>query len=294
MNLGMNLGMNLSVKKTLLVLLPLLIMSASCSSAPPQAQRLDVTDQATTTATSSAQPFRYDDYAAVLSRYVDEHGLVDYVGLQADAESLRTFNQSLGQVSPATFQAWSEADQIAFLINAYNAFTLQSIIDQTPIKPSIRDISGVWRIRKFELAGESKTLDNIEHQTLRKLYQEPRIHAAVNCSAISCPVLRTEPYTGEKLDTQLNEQVRRWLTSPEGLKIDQASNTVSLSQIFDWFGEDWSTSYAVKDGFSGNDKQRAVLNFVSQHVSPDEQAYLQKGGYQVKYLEYNWALNQQQ
>jgi hypothetical protein len=277
------------LKKTLIILLPLAILSASCSSPSPQAQAPEVRS----TATNLAEPFRYDAYAALLSRYVDEKGLVDYQGLQAEAESLRAFNQSFGEVSPATFQAWSEADQIAFLINAYNAFTLQSIIDQTPIKASIRDIPGVWRIRKFELAGESKTLDNIEHQTLRKQYQEPRIHAAVNCSAISCPVLRTEPYTGEKLDAQLNEQVQRWLNSPEGLKIDQANNTVYLSQIFDWFGEDWSTGYATKDGFSGNDKERAVLNFVSQYVSPEDRAYLQKGGYQVKYLDYNWALNQQ-
>ncbi len=281
--------MNLSFKKTLLVLLPLLIISAGCSSAPPQTR----SPEASSTVASPVEPFRYDAYAAILSKYVDEKGLVDYQGLQAEAESLRAFNQSLGEVSPATFQAWSEADQIAFLINAYNAFTLQSIIDQTPIKASIRDIPGVWRIRKFELAGESKTLDNIEHQTLRKLYQEPRIHAAVNCSAISCPVLRTEPYTGEKLDAQLNEQVQRWLTGTEGLKIDRANNTVYLSQIFDWFGEDWSTAYATKDSFSGNDKERAVLNFVSQYVTPEDRAYLQQGGYQVKYLDYDWALNQQ-
>jgi hypothetical protein len=281
--------MNLIMKKTLLILLPLLLISAGCSSPSPQVQL----SEASSTAASPAEPFRYDAYAAILSKYVDEKGLVDYAGLQADAELLRAFNQSLGEVAPATFQAWSEADQIAFLINAYNAFTLQSIIDQTPIKASIRDIPGVWRIRQFELAGESKTLDNIEHQTLRKQYQEPRIHAAVNCSAISCPVLRTEPYTGGKLDAQLTEQVQRWLTSPEGLQIDRTNNTVYLSQIFDWFGEDWSAAYATKDGFSGNDKERAVLNFVSQYVSPEDRDYLQKGGYQVKYLDYNWALNQQ-
>lgn len=280
--------MNL-VKKTLLFLLPLIVISTSCSTSPspPPVQQPEANS------TVATEPFRYDAYAALLSQYVDEKGLVDYAGLQADGEALRAFNRSLGQVSPATFQAWSEADQIAFLINAYNAFTLQSIIDQTPIKDSIRDIPGVWRIRKFELAGEAKTLDNIEHQTLRKLYQEPRIHAAVNCSAISCPVLRTEPYTGEKLDAQLNEQVQRWLNSPEGLKIDRANNTVYLSQIFDWFGEDWQAGYATKEGFSGNDKERAVLNFVSQYLSSTDQDYLQKGGYQVKYLEYNWALNQQ-
>lgn len=279
--------MKLNLRKTVIILLPLIIISSGCSPSPPQAQQPEASS------TVATEPFRYDAYAALLSQYVDEKGLINYAGLQAEGEALRAFNRSLGQVSPATFQAWSEADQTAFLINAYNAFTLQSIIDQTPIKASIRDIPGVWRIRKFELAGEAKTLDNIEHQTLRKQYQEPRIHAAVNCSAISCPVLRTEPYTGEKLDAQLEEQMQRWLTSPEGLRIDRANNTVYLSQIFDWFGEDWSTAYATQEGFGGNDKERAVLNFVSQYVSPEDRDFLQKGGYQVKYLEYNWALNQQ-
>lgn len=236
--------------------------------------------------------FNYDAYTAILQRYVNEQGFVDYQGLQANAEPLKAFNRALGDVKSETFTAWSEAEQIAFLINAYNAFTLESIIDQKPLKASIRDIPGVWRIRKFQVAGQAKTLDDIEHQTLRKNYQEPRIHAALNCTAISCPPLRTEPYSGATLDAQLEDQVRRWLNSPHGVQIDREANQVSISAIFDWFGKDWIAQYAT-EGFTGNEKQRAALNFISNYISPADQDYLKQGNYRLSYLDYDWRLNSQ-
>lgn len=240
---------------------------------------------------ASAEPFSYDTYAEVLAAYVDEQGLIDYAGLQQDRGGLDQFNASMGAVSQETFNSWSENERLAFLINAYNAFTLQSIIDQQPLKSSIRDIPGVWRIRTFNVAGESKTLDNIEHDTIRKDFAEPRIHSALNCSAISCPVLRQEPYTAEQLDQQLEEQVYRWLLSPEGIQIDREAGEVKISSIFDWFGEDWIDAFSVDSGFDGSDKQRASLNFISQYLSEEDAEYLQAGGYRVKYLNYNWDLN---
>jgi hypothetical protein len=237
--------------------------------------------------------FSYDDYAEVLATYVDDQGLVDYVGLQQDRAKLDRFNASIGAVSQDTYRSWSDDQQLAFLINAYNSFTLQSIIDQDPLKSSIRDIPGVWRIRTFEIAGESKTLDNIEHQTIRPTFAEPRIHAALNCSAISCPVLRQDPYTADQLDQQLDEQVSRWLLSSEGIQIDREAGEVSISALFDWFGEDWLEQYGVDTGFAGSDKQRAALNFISQYVSNDDADYLRTGNYRVRYIDYNWALNSQ-
>jgi hypothetical protein len=268
-------------------------LSIGCSRVLPGSRSPSPTVSANQSAATSAEPFNYALYAEVLKQYVNETGLVDYRGLQSNSQPLRVFNQSLGEVSSAQFASWSEPDQIAFLINAYNAFTLQSIIDQDPIKPSIKDIPGVWRFRRFEVAGQSQTLDDIEHGTLRKNYSEPRIHAALNCTAISCPRLRTEPFTGDRLDTQLDEQVQQWLSSPQGLQIDRTTSTVSLSAIFDWFGEDWIPAYGSTAGFAGNDKQRSTLNFISNYVSPTDREYLQQGNYAIKYLEYDWALNSQ-
>lgn len=275
------------------MILSALVILASCSGSIPGSQTQQQTAQEKQAVVSS-EPLNYDIYAEVLKRYVDEDGFVDYQGLQLDSEQLRAFNQALGEVPSEQFESWSEPDQIAFLINAYNSFTLQSIIDQTPIKASIRDIPGVWRIRRFNVAGQSKTLDDIEHGTLRKDYLEPRIHAALNCTAISCPRLRTEPYTGDRLDAQLDEQVRQWLDSPHGLQINRDANVVSLSAIFDWFGEDWIPAYSTETGFAGNQKQRSALNFISNYVSPDDREYLQQGNYNVNYLEYDWALNIQE
>lgn len=284
----------------LLVLSILLAPLSACTSLTAPSNSSSSTQQATSTQAASTQstsplaanqPFDYGTYGTILSTYVSENGRVDYKGLQANPDSLKAFNQSLGEVSPETFSAWSEAEQMAFLINAYNAFTLESIIDQKPLKKSIRDIPGVWKFRRFKVAGEEKTLDDIEHNTLRKNYKEPRVHAALNCTAISCPVLRTEPYTGDQLDTQLEEQVRGWVGSSEGLQIDRNGKRVAVSSIFKWFGEDWKDQYETTTGFVGNEKERAFLNFISQHVSEEDRAYLQKGDYKLDYLDYNWALN---
>ncbi|MBW4656133.1 MAG: DUF547 domain-containing protein [Kaiparowitsia implicata GSE-PSE-MK54-09C] len=281
--------------KSALICTSLLAALAGCATLPSPSSTAGNTPEAATDTDSVAQatPFDYSDYADLLSTFVDDEGMVNYPGLQVNAERLKAFNATLGEVSSSQFDAWSEAEQIAFLTNAYNAFTLESIIDQQPIKSSIRDIPGVWRGRQFRVAGQLKTLDNIEHQTLRPNYNEPRIHAALNCSAISCPVLRTEPYTGEQLDAQLEEQVQRWVDSPEGLQIDREANRVMISQIFDWFGEDWIADYAVAEGegFAGNEKQRATLNFISQYATEGDRTYLQQGDYSVSYINYNWDLN---
>ena len=162
------------------------------------------------------------------------------------------------------------------------------------LKNSIRDIPGVWSSKKFQVAGESKTLNNIEHDIIRPTFNEPRIHAALVCAAKSCPPLRNEPYTGESVETQLEDQTKKWVSNSEtGFRINRQENKVYLSKIFDWFGEDWEAEFGVKDQFAGNDKQKAALNFISNYVSAEDQAYLKAGKYQVSYLDYDWSLNKQ-
>lgn len=235
----------------------------------------------------------YTLYNDVLSTYVDDSGRVDYVGLQQSRQPLDTFNDGLAVIDETTYNSWSEADQIAYWVNAYNSLTLKSIVDQTPLKASIKDITGVWRLRKHPIRSEKKTLDNIEHDTLRADFNEPRIHAALVCAAISCPPLRTEVFTGDNLDAQLDDQVVQWLAQTDGLKIDQAAGEVRLSKIFSWFGDDWIPTYGVETGFTGSKAERAVLNFVSNYVSDDDRAYLEAGDYKVSYFDYDWSLNKQ-
>ena len=236
----------------------------------------------------------YDSYAELLNEYVSDRGLVNYSELQSNRQSLDKFNNSIASVTPTTFLSWSEDEQIAFLFNAYNSYTLAAIIDREPLEQSIRDIPQVWKKRQYQVVGQNKSLDDIEHGTLRKDYDEPRLHAALVCAAMSCPPLLNEPYRAETLDAQLDNRVKAWLSDPQrGLKIDRQNNTVAISAIFDWYGKDWIPRYGTSEGFTGSEKQRAVLNFISNYLSPEDAQYLQEGDYQVEYLDYDWSLNAQ-
>jgi hypothetical protein len=270
-----------------MLLLAAIALVPACARPLPVAQR---SGQVTAAATT---PLDYGDYANLLQTYVSPSGLVDYTALQANPDPLQAVVAELGAVSLATYEGWSEADKIAFLINAYNAITLQSIVDQAPLKPSIRDIPGVWTAQRHPVLGQALTLDNLEHDLLRKQFSEPRVHAALVCAAISCPPLRQEPFTGDRLDQQLNDQAQRWLDSPQGLSLDRDQNRVAISSIFKWFGEDWQTQYAAPDQFTGSPKERAVLNFIGNYVSPSDRAYLAEGNYRLDYLDYDWSLNKQ-
>ena len=235
----------------------------------------------------------YDAYANTLSTYVDEQGLVDYLTLQTNRQSLDAFNASLRLLDESTYDSWTEAEQIAFWINAYNSLTLKSIIDEMPLAESIRDISGVWRFNQHPILQQEKTLNNIEHRTLRADFNEPRIHMALVCAAMSCPHLRTEPYRGSTLDAQLDEETHAFLRRSDAFRIDREDNTVYLSAIFKWFGEDWVPGYGTDEAFAGDKDERAVLNFISGYISEADKAYLQTGDYQIRYINYDWSLNVQ-
>jgi len=278
------------LRPRLFLLIGAIVVLAGCASPPPLAQDGNQTTQALV---ASSDPLSYEGYETVLRTYVNADGLVDYPALQVNPQGLKDFVAQLRSVSPDTYAAWSENEKIAFLINVYNAITLESIINQNPLKGSIKDIFGVWNFNKHTVMERSLTLDNIEHDILRKDFQEPRIHAALVCAAISCPPLRQEPYTGENLDEQLDDQVRKWLSSPTGLQIDRTQNRVAISSIFDWFGKDWQTKYAIEGTFTGSAKERSALNFISNYVNPEDKEYLEQGNYKLNYLNYDWSLNRQ-
>ena len=138
------------------------------------------------------------------------------------------------------------------------------------------------------------TLDAIEHEVLRAKFKEARIHMAIVCASIGCPYLRKEPYTGDLLSEQLDEQSRKFMSSSDKFRIDKENNVVYLSPIFDWFGEDFVKTYTPESGFEEyGARERAVLNFVSRYASDLESSHLKKEKYRIKYLEYDWSLNEQ-
>ena len=242
---------------------------------------------------AQGEEFSYDGYNEVLSTYVNDVGEVEYQGLLANREGLDRFNADLAAVSRETYDSWSEAEQIAFWINAYNSLTLQAIIDNYPVE-SIRGINGVWDKIEFTVLGEKMTLNNIEHDVLRVDFNEPRLHMAIVCASIGCPFLRAEAFVGDRLDQQLEEQTLQFVSDSRHFTIDKENNEVGVSSIFKWFGEDFEKTYGTDTGFEGhNDTDRSVLNFIAQHLDSENQSYLKDSKYRFKHLSYDWNLNSQ-
>ena len=260
--------------------------------------------------------FSYDSYAAVLRKHVDDKGMVSYAALKADPAELERFVRAMAALEPKTYEGWGEQAKIASWINAYNALTLKAIIDHYPIKAgllsglahpsnSIRQIPGVWDKIQFLVMGQKLTLNEIEHGILRGQnkdlvekygrFYEPRIHMALVCAAHSCPQLRNEPFVGENLNAQLDDQSKGFMTNPAKFRVDRDGGKVYLSSIFKWFGEDFVKGHKPEAGFaSGSGAEKAVLNFASVYLSTQDAEYLRTGKYKVEYLDYAWSLNEKE
>jgi hypothetical protein len=256
-------------------------------------------------ASAAEEPqFSYAAYAQVLKTYVNDKGLVDYGDLKANRGGLDGFAREMADLDPTVYEKWTDQQKIALWINAYNALTLQVIIDHYPIKAgffssfvypknSIRQISGVWDKIKFTVMGTPVTLEGIETK-LRKELKDPRIHMAIVCASMSCPKLRNEPYVADRLDEQLDDQARQFMATPSKFRIDRADGVVYLSPIFKWFGQDFVARYGTSTKFTSHtEEERAALNFVSKYVDAGDRHYLEDGTYDIDHLDYDWSLNEQ-
>ena len=162
----------------------------------------------------------YPQWDALLKKHVrwlpdGKQSRVDYAGFQSDRAALKQVLAGLSAVTPAEFGGFRKAQQMAFLINAYNAFTVELILTQYPKLKSIKDLGSFfrspWKIEFFTLLGAQRHLDWIEHEQLRPRYQTPLVHAAVNCASIGCPALRDEAFVADRLDAQLEDGMRRFM-----------------------------------------------------------------------------------
>ncbi len=254
---------------------------------------------------AQARAFSFDDCADALKTCVNDKGMVDYAQLKAHSAKLDAFLKSVADLDRKSYDSWNEAAKIAFWLDAYNACTLKAIIGHYPIQSSffgglryprnsIRQIGGVWDKLEFTVMGKGMTLDGIEHSVLRKEFSEPRIHMALVCAAMGCPPLRNEPYTGERLDEQLNDQARRFLANSAKFRIDEAAGKVYLSSIFKWFGEDFVKKCGVEQGYGDHSRsERAALHFIAGFLDKKEAEFLARGDFKVEYLDYDWSLNEQ-
>ena len=228
-------------------------------------------------------------------RYVQDGNAsrVDYAGFARDRAQLKAVLDDYQKVTRAEFDGWTKPQQQAFLINAYNAFTVEKILRRYPDIKSIRDYGTVfgnpWKDKFFTLFGQPSYLDFIEHETLRKegVYDEPRVHVAVVCASIGCPMLRNEAFTADKLDAQLEDGMRRFLSDSTRNRYNPQTKKLEVSKIFDWYGKDF------EKGYKGYGSVKATLakyaDLLAQSAEDREAVRSQKAD--VAFLDYDWSLN---
>ena len=217
--------------------------------------------------------------------YNPAHGF-DYKALKArDAKTLQAIRQQLGRVNVA---ALPPKQQLAHWINVYNVNTVATIVESYPVD-SIRDIStdpiirlNVFKKERVPVGSKKLSLDEVENEQIRKRFRDARIHFAINCAAKSCPAIRTEAFTGDRLDAQLDEQARLFLNGPHGARFKQDGKTLTITttKIMDWFSDDfeqWADGKAA---------------FIRKYVPPDKQRMIdQAKDIEFEYDDYDWALN---
>jgi hypothetical protein len=208
---------------------------------------------------------------------------VDYSGLRKAREDLDIYLRSLTVADP---EKSSRNDQLAFWINAYNAVTVHFVLERYPGLRSVKDVEGFFDELTYTVAGRDLTLDEIE--TEARSFGDPRVHFAVVCASQSCPELRGDPYEGEVLADQLEEQTRRFLLDPEkGLRFDRQRGEVWLSSIFKWYAGDFTGGSTVVAYFS----RGKVLAWLLPHLPRELADEIEERVPSVRYLEYDWSLN---
>ncbi len=216
---------------------------------------------------------------------------VDYAGMQQDSTRLEEYLNQLSAIGPEDFDSWTADEQLAFLINAYNAWTVQLILTEYPDINSIKEIgswfSSPWSITFIPLLGKQRSLDDIEHEMIRgeKGYHEPRIHFAVNCASIGCPALRPEAYQGNKLDRQLELATRLFLEDRS--RNYYQGNSLYVSKVFKWYQSDF------KQGWRGtqNTEQFLALYSTAFGLDQEQKKNLSEGQMEITYTVYDWQLN---
>ena len=236
-----------------------------------------------------AQPFDHGHRAwdALLQKHVvlldgGKASRLDYAALAKERAALRGYLDALSRVSETEFGGWSKGQQMAFLVNAYNAFTAEKILTRYPDLKSIWDFGrffgNPFRDEFFTLVGARMSLDEIEHGILRKRYRDARIHYAVNCASIGCPMLREEAYVAARLERQLDEQARRFLSDRSRNRVRSAR--LEVSKIFDWFRED----FEPLDGYLARYASTLADN-------PADQGKVTARALPISFVDYDWSLN---
>lgn len=227
---------------------------------------------------TNSSPINHEHWDQLVKKHVKDDGFVDYKGFIRDSMELNRYLDQLSAVHPDD-KSWSRNEQMAYWINAYNAFTIRLIVRNYPVE-SIKDIkkgiafvNSVWDIKFIKIEGKVYDLNNIEHGILRKDFKDARVHAAVNCASYSCPALRNEAFTAENLDAQLTDAMRKFVNDPIRNKVTKEK--AQISEIFKWFSGDF-----VRDAGS----VKAFINRYAETKIGESTP--------LSYFDYQWSLNE--
>jgi hypothetical protein len=238
---------------------------------------------ATAPAPDGTRAFDHGAFDRVLARFVDEHGMVDYLGLKANRGLLDEYVGQLASASPRSNPDLfpTPEHRTAYWINAYNALMLRAVVDHYPVR-SVKDIRaahGVFNRLHFPVGGQAMTLDDIEKGILLVEFDDPRVHFALTCASMSCPRLDRRAFHADGLSARLDGKGREFLRSPDGIRLDADRSTVFLSKYFDWYADDFGDDH---------------LAFVAPYLTAEQQATLARiPAPRVAHLDYDWRLNDQ-
>ncbi len=235
----------------------------------------------------AAAPPDYKAWGEILSKHYDPAKGMNYKALKA--QDKKALDDLRRQMATVDVQALSRPDQLAYWINLYNISVVSAVVEGYPVE-SIKDLSTdpIIRLNVFKKASvQTKkgaiSLNDVENTKIRDGFKDPRIHFAINCAAKSCPPIRPEPYTGAQVSQQLDDQARKFLNGPNGVRLEKDGSdlVVHTTKIMDWFGEDF-------DKWGGGRKE-----FLIRYVSPDKRKQIEAAANRVKldYGDYDWKLN---
>jgi Protein of unknown function, DUF547 len=219
-------------------------------------------------------------------------GLVYYRALKGERGRLDRYISSLN-VTPATYKGWSKGQQMAFWVNAYNAFVLETVINHYPMHGTIKQIPGAFDKNPFHAAGRIVTLDQIE-KTILPEFKEPRLYLALGRGGVGSGRLRSEAYTGERIDRQLAEIESEFVNDRHMYKLDRLTNTMSVTPIISWREAEFVAAYADKADAvfaQRSPVERAVIAFITPHLLPSEKELVRKNEFKMAFFEMDWRLN---
>jgi hypothetical protein len=247
----------------------------------------------------------HDKCAGILKNCVNGKGMVNYKSIRYKRLELKNLLDEFANLDPNEYNRWPKEDKIAFWINAYNIQMLKIITDNYPIQGSrflnpiyghnsIRHIKGIWTDYKLIVMDEEFTLAEIDRRFFTREFDEPRVFFAISLASLSSPPLRNEPYYGHKLHQQLEDQTKRFLSNPISFRIDRENKKVYLSAILQpsWRGKEFISKFGTDKKFKDQEPEtRAVLNFITKYLPRRDIDFLEVENYSIKFLRYDWTLN---